>query len=142
MLNEWVDMKMGDPWPQFKPIKAGDRTLKAAPGDPADQFVALWYVHGEPVMGRIWNNNGKVKICNFLIFSLILMFPLNFKVAAAFGWGGKAFTDQIGSIQVLCELPDHVRGFDYHWCSFKEAAIFDKNQKQFFPVHVDSVKGG
>lgn len=102
-------------------IKAGDRTLKAAPGDPADQFVALWYVHGEPVMGRIWNNNGKV--------------------AAAFGWGGKAFTDQIGSIQVLCELPDHVRGFDYHWCSFKEAAIFDKNQKQFFPVHVDSVKG-
>jgi len=69
------------------------------------------------------------------------MTPLNFKVAAAFGWGGKAFTDQIGSIQVLCELPDHVRGFDYQWCSFKEAAIFDKDRKQFFPVHVDSVKG-
>lgn len=64
-----------------------------------------------------------------------------FKVAAAFGWGGNAYTDKIGSIQVLSELPDQVRGFDYYWRPFKEAAIFDKNRKEYFPVHVDSVKG-
>lgn len=62
-------------------------------------------------------------------------------MAAAFGWGGKAFTDKIGSVQVLVDLPDQVRGFEYSWQSFEVAAIFDKNKKEYFPVHVDSVKG-
>lgn len=141
MLNEWADLKMGDPWPtQFKPVKAANKTLSAAPGDPADQYVALWYMHGEPVMGRLWNDKGKVRK-TFFRASAFLNTYSHFKVAAAFGWGGNAYTDKIGSIQVLSELPDQVRGFDYFWRPFKEAAIFDKNRKEYFPVHVDSVKG-
>lgn len=72
---------------------------------------------------------------------ILLIQPQTFQVAAAFGWGGKAFTDNIGSVQVLSELPDQVRGFDYSWRNFKEAAIFDKSKKEWWPVHVDSVKG-
>ena len=60
MLNEWTDIRMGDPWPTYKTIKAGDKALDTAPGEAAEQHVALWYVHGEPVMGRIWNDKGKV----------------------------------------------------------------------------------
>nr|CAD2189244.1 unnamed protein product [Meloidogyne enterolobii] len=121
MLNEWADIRMGDAWPTYKTIRAGDKTLNAAPGDSSEQHVALWYVHGEPVMGRIWNNNGKV--------------------AAAFGWNGKAFVDNIGSIQVLVDLPERVRGYDYHWRPWSDAAVFDKNARVFYPVHVDQVKG-
>lgn len=62
MLNEWMDIRMGDPWPAYKLIKAADKTLDTVPGESPDQYVALWYVHGEPVMGRIWNNNGVVSL--------------------------------------------------------------------------------
>ena len=62
-------------------------------------------------------------------------------MAAAFGWGGKAFTDNIGSIQLLVELPEHVRGFDYSWRPFSDAAVYDKNRREYYPVHVDHVKG-
>lgn len=60
MLNEWADIRMGDAWPGYRTVRAGDKSLNAAPGDSSEQHVALWYVHGEPVMGRIWNNGGKV----------------------------------------------------------------------------------
>ena len=50
-------------------------------------------------MGRIWNNGGKI--------------------AAAFSWNGKTYTSNIGSIQVLFELSEHVRGFDYAWKPFQ-----------------------
>jgi hypothetical protein len=63
-------------------------------------------------------------------------------VAAAFGWNGKAFTSNIGSIQVLVDLPEQVRGFDYHWRPFTEAATHDKSKKEYHPVHVNNVKGG
>nr|CAD2178286.1 unnamed protein product [Meloidogyne enterolobii]CAD2183885.1 unnamed protein product [Meloidogyne enterolobii]CAD2205624.1 unnamed protein product [Meloidogyne enterolobii]CAD2205625.1 unnamed protein product [Meloidogyne enterolobii] len=121
MLNEWADIRMGDPWPGYRTVRAGDKTLNATAGDCAEQHVALWYVHGEPVMGRIWNNGGKV--------------------AAAFGWNGKAFTDNIGSIQVLVDLPEQVRGYDYLWRPWSDAAVYDKNSRVYYPVHVDHVKG-
>jgi hypothetical protein len=38
-------------------------------------------------------------------------------------------------------MPEQIRGFDYKWCTFKEAAIFDKSKKEYFPVHVYCVKG-
>ena len=57
MLNEWADIRMGDPWPAQKTI---NKVLSTAPGESPDQSVALWYCHGEPVMGRVWNKNGKV----------------------------------------------------------------------------------
>lgn len=65
-----MDIRMGDPWPAYKLIKAADKTLDTVPGESPDQYVALWYVHGEPVMGRIWNNNGVVSL-PFSFFFLI-----------------------------------------------------------------------
>uniref|UniRef100_A0A915E0F5 Uncharacterized protein n=1 Tax=Ditylenchus dipsaci TaxID=166011 RepID=A0A915E0F5_9BILA len=50
-------------------------------------FVLL--VSGEPVMGRIWNDKGKI--------------------AACFSWGGHEYRNSIGSIQVLLDLPERVR---------------------------------
>ena len=64
-----------------------------------------------------------------------------YQVAAAFGWNGKAFTDNIGSIQVLVDLPEQVRGYDYLWRPWSDAAVYDKNSKVYYPVHVDHVKG-
>lgn len=44
MINEWIDVKAGDPWPTDKKfIKALDRTLNTIPGENPDQYVALWY---------------------------------------------------------------------------------------------------
>lgn len=89
------------------------------PDENPNQYVALWYQSGEPVMGRIWNEGGKI--------------------AACFGWGGHEYRKNIGSIQILFELPEQVRGFDYAWKPFKEAAKF--GDKEWIPVHVDHHKG-
>lgn len=56
------------------------KTLDTIQTECPDQFVALWYQQGEPVMGRIWNDDGKV--------------------AAVFGWGGHEYSKYVGSIQV------------------------------------------
>uniref|UniRef100_A0A915CTJ9 Uncharacterized protein n=1 Tax=Ditylenchus dipsaci TaxID=166011 RepID=A0A915CTJ9_9BILA len=82
------------------------------------QFVLL--ASGEPVMGRIWNDKGKI--------------------AACFSLGGHEYRNSIGSIQVLLDLPERVRGYDYDWRSFKEAADFSAN-KEWHPVHVNHHKG-
>jgi len=119
MLNEWADFKAGDPFPPSKCVQALFRPLTTLPGENPDQFVALWYQAGEPVMGRIWNENGKI--------------------AANFGWFGNEYKKNIGSIQVLYEMPENVRGFDYAWKDFKEAADF--GVKEFHPVHVNHCKG-
>uniref|UniRef100_A0A914Z6S7 Uncharacterized protein n=1 Tax=Panagrolaimus superbus TaxID=310955 RepID=A0A914Z6S7_9BILA len=60
-------------------------------------------------------------------------------VAANFGWFNNEYKSNIGSIQVLIELSDQIRGFDYAWKSFKEAAIF--GEKEWYPVHVEYHKG-
>ncbi|TKR72766.1 hypothetical protein L596_020170 [Steinernema carpocapsae] len=119
MLNEWMDIRAGDPWPTRPLVKALNKSLDTLPGHPADQYVALWYQQGEPIMGRIWNENGKV--------------------AAAFGWFNNEYKGNVGSIQVLVELSDHVRGFDYSWQPFSVAAVF--GEKEWHPVHVDYHKG-
>jgi len=82
MLNAWADFKEGDPFPPSKAIRALFKSLVTLPGENPDQYVALWYQHGEPVMGRIWNNGGKI--------------------AANFCWGGNEYKDKIGSMQVSC----------------------------------------
>lgn len=56
------------------------RSLNTLPGENPDQYVALWYQAGEPVMGRVWNENGKI--------------------AANFSWHGNEYKTNIGSIQV------------------------------------------
>ncbi|GMR48037.1 hypothetical protein PMAYCL1PPCAC_18232 [Pristionchus mayeri] len=60
MLNEWMDVRVGDPWPTRSLVKALDKSLDTAAGQNPDQYVALWYIAGEPVMGRAWNEGGKV----------------------------------------------------------------------------------
>jgi len=119
MLNEWMDIRAGDPFPTRALVKALNQSLNTIPGQNPDQYVALWYQQGEPVMGRVWNEGGKV--------------------AANFGWFNNEYKTNIGSIQVLVELPDQIRGFDYAWKTFKEAAVF--GEKEWFPVHVEYHKG-
>ncbi|KAK0405697.1 hypothetical protein QR680_018145 [Steinernema hermaphroditum] len=119
MLNEWADFRAGDPFPQQKAVRALNRSLNTIAPNPADQYVALWYQQGEPVMGRIWNEGGKI--------------------AANFSWGGHEYRSNIGSLQVLFEMPEHVRGFDYDWKPFPEAAQF--GEKEWHPVHVNHYKG-
>ena len=80
MLNAWNDLKEGDPFPDGRAIRALNKSINTLPGEKPDQYVALWYQHGEAVMGRIWNNNGKI--------------------AANFSWGGNEYKNNIGSIQV------------------------------------------
>uniref|UniRef100_A0A1I7SRK2 DUF2147 domain-containing protein n=1 Tax=Bursaphelenchus xylophilus TaxID=6326 RepID=A0A1I7SRK2_BURXY len=118
MLNEWADFRAGDPFPPTKCVRALFRSLTTLPGENPDQYVALWYQAGEPVMGRIWNEGGKI--------------------AANFGWGGHEYKKNIGSLQVLFELPEHVRGFDYAWKPYPEAAA--QGEKEWVPVHVDNGK--
>ena len=120
MLNEWADFRVGDPFPPTKAVQALGRSLNTLPGEAADQYVALWYQAGEPVMGRIYKD-------------------AQGKIAANFGWGGHEYKDNIGSIQVLFEMSERVRGFDYSWQDFKVAAIF--GEKEWHPVHVNHWKG-
>ncbi|KAK0403326.1 hypothetical protein QR680_016860 [Steinernema hermaphroditum] len=119
MLNEWMDIRAGDAWPTRPLVKALNKSLDTLPGQNPEQYVALWYQQGEPIMGRVWNDGGKV--------------------AAAFGWFKNEYKGNVGSIQVLVELSDHVRGFDYSWQPFKVAAVF--GEKEWYPVHVDYSKG-
>ncbi|KAH7697495.1 P40 protein [Aphelenchoides avenae] len=120
MFNEWTDRRAGDPFPtEMKLVRALFRSLDTLSGENPDQYVALWYQAGEPVMGRVWNEGGKI--------------------AACFSWGGHEYRKNIGSIQLLRELPENVRGFDYDWRPFPEAATFDK--KEWQPVHGDISPG-
>ncbi|KAK6055188.1 hypothetical protein COOONC_07308 [Cooperia oncophora] len=46
----WADLKYGDNFPT-NVVPADNRQLKTETG-PMNQYVALWYKHGEPVFGR------------------------------------------------------------------------------------------
>lgn len=80
MLNEWTDFRLGDVFPKTNAVRALNRSLNTLPGEKPDQYVALWYQQGEPVMGRVWNDNGKI--------------------AACFSWGGHEYRKNVGSLQV------------------------------------------
>ncbi|XGW27074.1 hypothetical protein V3C99_007571 [Haemonchus contortus] len=120
MLDEWIDIRAGDPWPDKILVKALNQTLDTIPGENPDQYVALWYQAGEPVMGRVWNENGRV--------------------AADFCWNDKEYRGNVGSIQLLVHLSERARGFDYQWLPYPQASSFDKS-KAWIPVHVNNAKG-
>ncbi|KIH62372.1 hypothetical protein ANCDUO_07345 [Ancylostoma duodenale] len=120
MLDEWMDIRAGDPWPDRALVKALDKTLDTVAGENPDQYVALWYQSGEPVMGRVWNEDGKV--------------------AANFCWNGNEYKGDVGSIQLLVQRAEHVRGYDYSWIPFPEAASFETT-KEWIPVHINNSKG-
>uniref|UniRef100_A0A914YTG5 Uncharacterized protein n=1 Tax=Panagrolaimus superbus TaxID=310955 RepID=A0A914YTG5_9BILA len=114
MVNELMDIRAGDPFPTHPLVKALNQFLNTIPGQNPDQYVALWYQQGEPVMGRVWNEGGKV--------------------AANFGWFNNEYKTNIGSIQVLVELPDQIHGFDYAWKTFKEAAVFGEKEWRYLSM--------
>jgi hypothetical protein len=116
MLNEWADFRAGDPFPTAKLVQALSRPLNTLPGEDPNQYVALWYIAGQCICGRIWNQGGKI--------------------AANFGANGHEYKNNVGSIQVLFELSEHVRGFDYAWQDFKAAAASKFEGKEWIPVHV------
>lgn len=62
MFDEWIDIRSGDPFPQRRLVKAGGNHLNTVEGENSEQYVALWYQHGEPVMGRVSNDGGKVVV--------------------------------------------------------------------------------
>lgn len=120
MFNSWKDFRQDDPFPMARAVRALFKSLNTLPDENSDQYVALWYKHGEPIMGRAWNEKGKI--------------------SASFGVGGLEHTSKIGSIQILFELPKHARGFDYDWRPYPEAASFYE-PREWYPIHVVSTKG-
>ncbi|VDM71578.1 unnamed protein product [Strongylus vulgaris] len=60
MVNDWGDFCCGNPWPADKPIMRALNRPMNTPRGPQDHYVALWYRHGKPLMGRAWNDGGKI----------------------------------------------------------------------------------
>ncbi|VDK50936.1 unnamed protein product, partial [Cylicostephanus goldi] len=117
-VNDWGDFCCGNSWPVDKPImKALNRPMNT-PNGPQDHYVALWYRHGRPQMGRAWNDNGKIN--------------------ASFVDSGREFTGRIiGSMQMLVEIPATAAGFEYIWLPYEQAVRYE--DKDFAPVHMNYV---
>lgn len=64
---------------------------------------------------------------------------VHFEIAASFGWFNNEYSSKVGSLQVLVELSDYVRGFNYGWIPFSVCGQF--GQKEWIPVYVDYPKG-
>uniref|UniRef100_A0A1I7XL10 Cu_amine_oxid domain-containing protein n=1 Tax=Heterorhabditis bacteriophora TaxID=37862 RepID=A0A1I7XL10_HETBA len=102
----------------FRPIMRALHRPMNTPRGPQDQFVALWYRHGKPCMGRAWNHNGKID--------------------ASFVDGDREFTGEtVGSLQLLVELSATAAGFDYCWLPYEQASRYI--DKDFTPVHMNHV---
>jgi len=95
----WTDIRAGDAFPPKKLVRALDRSINTLVGENPDQYVALWYIQGEPVFGRVWNANGVLACC--------------------FSWGGHEYRSNVGSCQVLV-MPSYPT-YDYIWMTYSEA---------------------
>ncbi|MCP3662278.1 MAG: hypothetical protein GY696_07245, partial [Gammaproteobacteria bacterium] len=94
----WVDLRVkSHKFPRCS-VKALGRPLKLEDGSKQEQAVCLWYKHGEPVMGRAYDVG-----C----------------LAATFGWEGKEFSGDVGSLPVLCYHSKEEQGFEITWRPFK-----------------------
>lgn len=115
--DQWIDAKYNDPFPQHL-VSALGRPLQQEDGSKMEQYVALWYKHGEPVMGRCWNFNGRL--------------------SATFGWDGKEFTGDVGSMQLL-QYEQGRCAYEFKWLPFKEAIANYRNNTAWQPVRVGDV---
>ncbi|KAI6194696.1 hypothetical protein M3Y96_01152100 [Aphelenchoides besseyi] len=125
-ISEWVDYKEGDEFPdssqvsttnsmQF--IRALNRPLNT-PNGKQTQFVALWYHHGHPLMGRVWNEENQIR--------------------ASFANNEREFTGRtVGLLQILVQMPSPTTGFTYDWKPFKSVAKI--GNKEWHPVHISFV---
>ncbi|CAB3405294.1 unnamed protein product [Caenorhabditis bovis] len=111
-INEWEDYNWGSAWPSHRPV------LAAPPNASQEQFVALWYRHGKPIMGRAW--------------------PVGGKIEASFIDANREFTGPtVGSLQLLIKLPATTSGYEYVWLPYEQAADFQ--DKNYMPVHMSYV---
>ncbi|CAD5222759.1 unnamed protein product [Bursaphelenchus okinawaensis] len=117
-ISEWADYKAGDEFPDPKKlVPALDRPLRTSFGS-QEQYVALWYRHGHPVMGRVWSYNGRIE--------------------ASFSDGDKEFTGKsVGSLQILVKPLKDQCGFAYCWRPIGDVSRFDN--KDHLPVHINFV---
>ncbi|KAI6228464.1 hypothetical protein M3Y95_00624900 [Aphelenchoides besseyi] len=117
-ISEWADYKEGDEFPdssQF--IRALNRPLNT-PNGQQTQFVALWYHHGHPLMGRVWNEDNQIR--------------------ASFANNEREFTGRtVGLLQILVQMPSPTTGFTYAWKPFKSVAKI--GNKEWHPVHISFV---
>ncbi|UMM17620.1 hypothetical protein L5515_014078 [Caenorhabditis briggsae] len=113
--NDWEDFNWGSAWPVSKNVMS---TPKNIPSVGFDQFVALWYRHGKPVMGRAWQKNGRIE--------------------ASFVDSNREFTGAtVGSLQLLISLPPTTVGYDYVWMTYGQAV--DYRDKDYVPVHLSYI---
>ncbi|EYB87516.1 hypothetical protein Y032_0261g551 [Ancylostoma ceylanicum] len=96
----WGDMKYGDAFPN-NVVPADNRPLKTETG-PMNQYVALWYKHGEPVFGRAFPS------------------PAG-KIMASFGATNQENAGpEIGSMQMLTVPDASNMGLEYKWLTMAE----------------------
>ena len=114
--NSWVTTAVGEMWPE-QPLVAAPISMVPA-GHPQYQYVALWFAHGIPTMGRAWRdgNNGRVH--------------------ASFIANGREIVDPPGPVQVLLLPPDHMRTYNYQWLPAMQALNLPNRQLQQL-VYVD-----
>lgn len=102
-----------------KLILALGRPLRT-PAGPQKQFVALWYRHGRPVMGRAWPEAGRL--------------------SASFSNEDKEFSGRsVGGMQLLVQPPSSAAGFVYVWKPLGAALRSDPAAKDCQPVHINFV---
>lgn len=115
VINDWEDYNWGCPWPANRNVMS---TPKNIPHVGFDQFVALWYRHGKPIMGRAWPKNGRIE--------------------ASFVDSNREFTGAtVGSLQLLISLPPTTVGYDYVWMTYGQAV--DYRDKDYVPVHLSYI---
>ncbi|KHJ84017.1 hypothetical protein OESDEN_16273 [Oesophagostomum dentatum] len=96
----WADLKYGDAFPT-NVVPADNRQLKTETG-PMNQYVALWYKHGEPVFGRAYPSDAN-------------------KIMANFGATNQENAGpEIGSMQMLTVPDASNMGLEYKWMTIAE----------------------
>ncbi|CAI5441120.1 unnamed protein product [Caenorhabditis angaria] len=111
IVNDWEDFNWGSEWPTSKPVMSAPKKSEKDP----EQYVALWYRHGKPVMGRAWNSKNRID--------------------ASFVDSNREFSGAtVGSLQLLMRLPPTSVGYDYVWLPYDQA--MDYRDKDFLPVHL------
>ncbi|CAA91288.2 Nematode Specific Peptide family [Caenorhabditis elegans] len=115
VVNDWEDFNWGSAWPSNKNVMSIPKNIPSAG---IDQFVALWYRHGKPIMGRAWQSNGRIE--------------------ASFVDAKREFTGAtVGSLQLLISLPPTTVGYDYVWMTYTQA--IDYRDKDYVPVHLSYI---
>ncbi|CAD6195327.1 unnamed protein product [Caenorhabditis auriculariae] len=119
-VNDWEDYNWGTEWPQKRPLMSALGRELPNPKGFQKQYVAMWYRHGKPIMGRAWNVAGKIE-ASFVDPSCDREFS----------------GPSVGSLQLLIQLPATAVGYDYVWMPYEQAYQF--RDKDYLPVHMNYV---